>query len=84
MESPLSSLSYFHFPTEIIFGAGSSKSIKNNLPKSGVTNVLFVSDSNVTSFSFFKEMYEALESECNCFTFYKPKMGLRAYLQISC
>ena len=59
-------ISNFHFPTEIIFGAGVIKSLPGKIEKQGSKNILIVSDSNITGLDFFKEIYQQLDSKFNC------------------
>jgi alcohol dehydrogenase class IV len=52
----------YHFPTEIIFGAGASKKIIEQLSKNSYEKILFVSDPNVSSFDFFKDIFSTISN----------------------
>jgi len=56
----LKKLSSFHFPTNIIFGAGSSNVILDHLKVMKPKNVLIVSDPNVVKLDFFDRITNAV------------------------
>ena len=64
-------ISNFHFPTEIIFGAGSSESLVSKINNNGIRKILIVSDSNIVGLDFFKDIQRKLESNFNCRVFSK-------------
>ena len=70
----MSSLQYFHFPTEIIFGSGSSKEIFTQLSTDKYKKVLVVSDPGILQFGFFKDILENLQKmyEVNVFSQFSP------------
>lgn len=65
----MNKLSFFHFPTEVIFGAGSTQQLFVSLEKSKINKILVVSDQNVSSLSFFKDIYGNLSQKFDCHKF---------------
>ncbi len=65
----MSNLSYYHFPTEIIFGSGSSEQMIVEVKKHNFNRILFVADSNVVKFDFFNTIREKFEENFDVMTF---------------
>jgi len=65
----LNDLSYFHFPTEVIFGPGSSQQLVGCLNKANVGKILVVTDPNVSKLDFFCDLYSKIDQCFDCQTF---------------
>ena len=65
----MSNLSYYHFPTEIIFGSGSSELMIIEVKKYNFKRILFVADSNVAKFDFFNTIRKKFEENFEVMTF---------------
>ena len=56
----MQNIEYYHFPTEIIFGAGSLSLLSSQLEAQTAKNILLVADHGVTQLSFFDEVLATL------------------------
>ena len=70
----MSTLSYFHYPTPIIFGANSTFEIDEHLKHMNPKNVMIVADRGVCELPFFKTIKEKVEllSEVSIFNSFSP------------